>query len=104
MQHRAKAEKAQLFLQALGLEFAADFHQDLFVFPPVKRASRIGKTNLVGLFGDRVHLDLLPVGIEPRMVAHFAEVEIAPEQAIDIAKYIEDEFGGDAATIVVSGF
>ena len=65
MQHRRQAEKPQLFLQPLRIEFAADFYQDFFVFAPLKRAIEIRKANFLRLVGDGVHFNLLPVAIEP---------------------------------------
>src|SRR5688572_2388953 len=101
MQHRRQAEKTQLFLQPLGIEFAADFYQNFFVFLPLKCAVELRKTNLVALVGNGVHFDLLPIAIESGFVAHLGKIEIAFEQAIDVAKDVKNKLGGDAAAVVV---
>ena len=99
-----QAEKAQLLLQSVGFELAADLDQDPFFAPPREAGFGAREADSLILICHRVHLDLLPLGIEPRVIAHRSEIEIAVEQSVDIAEHIQNERRGNASTIVVGRF
>src|SRR5262249_38760117 len=92
--NRSEAKKGPLLWQQQRIEHAADLNEDEVVFGPTKRSSDWGHHDFLRRRRDGIHLDLGPCAVEAGIVAHLAEIEIAPSEAVDVMEDIEDEFRG----------
>src|SRR5581483_4510014 len=101
---RIETEAAELGLQLLGVELAADLYQDPFPFMPRELDFAPRNANLLRLRRNRVHLDALPLRVIPWLVTHLGLIEVAPQDSIDVFEDVQDERGGDFLGVVVGFF
>lgn len=97
-----QAEEAELLLEPAGLELPADLNEDRVSFVPDEGCSERREEDLSTRSGDRVHFDLPPFRVIPRVVAHFPSVKVAVRETVDVLKNVKDEIGRYSVRIIVS--